>query len=716
MPEQNTSALSRTADRPVRLQDVAAVYVIYLGRRSEDINGHRDWLGTKLSDLVGAFVTSPEFANVGRGLVKNGRLVGGDGLTTADLAIADRWLASLSSGHQPSARVEWADVLLAALTCPELRQLADPVFEPEALALLTDDVEDRREARSTLVSLTRFNATGFLKSGSNRRFRGMTAVVDFGAIISAGEPVPVLLPLFPEGLETIRPVEPPTLGEWLELTQAEALAGSLNHWLWEESTYLRNRAGPNVDLPPQDDDTAPYLDFLSQGDFAEVSPHPLFSHYAYRVLNGFEPTADQPAFRHFVSTGFADEFRTSALFDPDFYLAHCPWARDQILNGVYGSALEHFIKIGMSAGFAFSPDFDRDFYMATYPDIPAMIAEGIIPSPEWHFVLHGVREGRAPNPFFDPAYYASRYPLIRDEMDRLGIATTLEHFLLLGRARGWRVNAPMVERNVSEDDGRALFEKRGRRAFGDIMDGAVAIPVAEAPRLSVVVPVSGQADFTAGFLKAATFSMEVMKARRGTETEIIVVDNGSSDATSALMAALPAVRLVRFDQPIGFPAAVNAGVKVARGDLVLVANNDIDFSPDVFDRLTGLLDEDPAIGVVGAKVLLPNETLQEVGAMLDRLANPHGLGRGLEASDVKGLRQVEVDYVSGCFMAFRRADFEQLGGFDIAFSPGYYEDVDFCIRMKRDVGKKTVADTGMTVTHFEHASFSRGRPPVPTLP
>lgn len=709
MPEQDPSGMPVLGDRPVLLQDVTAAYAVFLGRRSDDPKRDADWLGVSLSELVAAFVGSPEFVGIRQALVKENRLAERHILSASELARADQWLSGVTSDHRLLPGAEWGDLLLAAVTSPDLVALADPGIKGEALTILRRHVEDRRETRASVLALADFDPSTFLADPVNRRYRNATGGLDFDAKIAPDSPLPILLPLFTEGLAEIRKPGPTTLGDWLDQTQTAATRGLLTHWLWDEATYLRNRSMTD-DVPVQHDQAATaFLDFVTVGDQAGVSPHPLFCPHAYRILNG-SSAIDPPAFRHFVKQGDAAGLRTSALFDPDFYLARQPLVREQIADGRFTSALEHLVRVGLEAGYAFSPDFDRSHYLALYPDVAESVAEGSLPSAEWHYVFHGAREGRAPNPFFHPRYYADRYPLIGEEMRRLGIATTLEHYLLLGSQRGWRANRPLADRPVAAEDGKALFEKRSRRAFCEVMDGVIDIPSAETPRLSVIIPVSGQADFTAGALKSAAFALETLKARRGIETEIIVVDNGSTDHTNELLAALPAVRVERFAEPIGFPAAVNAGAKIARGDLLLVINNDIEFAPDAFDRIVAQLDADPSVGVVGAKIILPNETLQEVGSMLDGLGSSHGLGRGADASSPRGVRQVEVHYASACFIGFRREDFEALAGFSEAFSPGYFEDVDFSLRMKRDLGKRTVVDTALAVIHYENASFAKGRP------
>lgn len=701
------------ADRNVTSADLAAVFTIFLGRAPDDPQEQNAyWETRQLSELLRVFAASVEFGHIGNTLADSGLLTGGSSLSRADRTQADLWLGRISQTHRSGGVLDWADLLLAGVTCPELNAMGGPVLTDEALTALTALIGARRESRAVGLQFVSFDADAFLSKPANRPYRGLQNEPDFDAPIERSVVPPVTLRFFTQGLDAIPRAAPLTLARWLEATQDAALAGALTHWLWDETTYRRNRAVPDRGLDDDATQGLAYLDMLTVGDAAGASPHPLFCPYAYGSLNQEGRTGEGGPFRHFVEFGEDAGFRTSALFDPDFYIAQNPQVAMQIAAGLYASPLEHFVRVGLTAGHAFCPDFDRHFYLTHHPDVAQAIADGSVPSAEWHYVFLGAREGRPPNLFFNPWYYAERYPFIFEEMARLGIASTFEHFMLLGRARGWSVNPPLLERRVAPDDGRALFEKRGRRAYGEIMDGGITIPPAKGPRLSVIVPVFNQADLTAGLLKAAAFAIEVLQSRRGIETEILIIDSGSTDHTEALLATLPHVVRIRPTRPFSFPAAVNAGAARARGDVLLVVNNDIEFQPDAFDRVFAALDGDPDIGILGAKIILPNETLQEVGATLDRLGNVHGGGREADAYRVKNNRRLTVDYASGCFLAFRRSEFDALSGFEEAFSPGYYEDVDFALRMKRDLAKSTVVDTGLCVTHYENASFAKGRPPT----
>ncbi|WGM32277.1 glycosyltransferase [Brevundimonas sp. NIBR11] len=629
-----------------------------------------------------------------------------------DIETTTAWLADLAQASHLKLDANWGDLVLTILTSHDILALIGaPADMDDAVARLSAHRTQAEEAEAEIAKILTFDADWFGTTPAGARF-GPRA--DFATVLPRKADLPAALAWFTENLDILQRRErPETLGALVRATQKAGLRGELSHWLFKPAFYQEQAARSETlrDAIDEDLELDPYLAFLAHGDAADVSPHPLFSPFAYRKLNPGVEIGPRGCFHHFITEGAAAGLRTSALFDDAFYLSRQPQVRQDLAAGRYSCALEHFIRVGMNAGYAFSPDFDRHYYLSTNPDLAEALANGAIPSAEWHYVESGAREGRSPNRFFNAGYYAQRYPHIRDDMDRYGLNSTLEHFLLLGRERGWRVNRPPVSQDVDMDQAKALFEKRGRRAYADALSGVFAFDEAPvAPALSVIVPISGQADFTAGFLKSARWAVDHLQLKRGMETEIIIVDNGSRDHTARLLDALPGVRRVEFDRPIGFPAAVNAGVAASTGRIILVANNDIEFDADAFLRMVDALDHNPDLGVVGAKVVLPNETLQEVGSVLDQNGGSLGFGRGLDATDCRGVRTIEVDYASGCFVGFTRADYDALSGFDEAYSPGYYEEVDFSLRMKRDLGKPTVVDTGLAVTHYEHASFAKGRP------
>ncbi len=689
------------------------LYVTLLGRVPESPQRVAELVGSPLRTALNTFITSGEFAENLRDVARDGTLPPRPSISARDLDKAAAWLSELTGIFRARPNPGWAGFLSDVLAC---ERLAAIVEDAETIApaqqALDALLEVEAERDGDMARVLAFDPAWFVSTPGGRTFAGSASDLDAKQRLPRKLALPPVMAFFTDGMDSLDGRDrPETLGQMILASQSAARQGDLHHWLWDAVVYRYNASRSDTLRAPEEP-TTPYLEFLMEGDAADVAPHPLFCAHAYRQLNASVDTDQTRPFAHFVRHGCSGDLRTSALFDPEFYMACQPQVRAEIASGRYGSALEHFVRVGLNAGYAFSPDFDRGHYLEHNEDIRDAIRNGGIPSAEWHFVMSGVREGRAPNRFFNAPYYLSRYPFVADEMALHNIMSPLEHFLLMGRERGYRVNNPPLEMRVEIDQAKALFEKRGRRAYGEALAGVFAFDAPPVkPGLSVVVPISGQADFTAGFLKCARWAADHLELKRGIATEIVIVDNGSRDHTERLLAALPGVKVVRFDAPIGFPAAVNAGAKASTGDVIIVANNDIEFQPDAFLRIVDGLAADPSIGVLGAKVILPDETLQEVGSVLDKDGSSHGLGRGMAAADCLGARTFRVDYASGCFIGVRRADFDALNQLDEAYSPGYYEEVDFSIRMQRDLSKTTAVDSGLAIVHYEHASFAKGRPP-----
>ena len=139
------------------------------------------------------------------------------------------------------------------------------------------------------------------------------------------------------------------------------------------------------------------------------------------------------------------------------------------------------------------------------------------------------------------------------------------------------------------------------------------------------------------------------------DIEIIVVANGCVDNTREYLASstIP-IKVLWFDQGIGYTRATNEGIKISTGEYIILLNNDTMFLPqernDWLNRLVTPFD-DPKVGVTG------------VLELYDKSAESHFL-------------------VFFCVM-IKRTLFEEIGILDEIFSPGYGEDIDFCIRAKR---------------------------------
>lgn len=196
---------------------------------------------------------------------------------------------------------------------------------------------------------------------------------------------------------------------------------------------------------------------------------------------------------------------------------------------------------------------------------------------------------------------------------------------------------------------------------------------------------------------------------------VIILHYGSSDHTLRSLRSVPATaetvivdnqgdwlpanetRLVTPGENLGFSMGCNAGRGFATGDLLVFLNNDCFGQGNWLSRLVAPF-ADPVVGVVGARLLYPDGTLQHAGVYVDFQQPP-----GSEAGNRKTEQPAAgVDAVTGACLAIRADIFDRLCGFDPEFINGY-EDVDLCLRVK-GIGYRVHYEPTATLTHLESAS------------
>lgn len=221
-----------------------------------------------------------------------------------------------------------------------------------------------------------------------------------------------------------------------------------------------------------------------------------------------------------------------------------------------------------------------------------------------------------------------------------------------------------------------------------------ALPGSDAPRVSIVIPVYNKIEYTSACLRS-------IAAHAGAVPfEVIVVDDGSSDATPQRLAGISGIHALRNAHNLGFIGSCNAGAATARGYYLLFLNNDTVVTAGWLEALVDCLESAPNAGLVGAKLVYPDGRLQEAGGIVFNDGSGWNVGRFGDPEDARyGFRR-EVDYCSGAAILLRRDLFARLGRFDTRYTPAYYEDTDLAFAV-RAAGLKVYYEPAATVVHFE---------------
>ncbi len=226
--------------------------------------------------------------------------------------------------------------------------------------------------------------------------------------------------------------------------------------------------------------------------------------------------------------------------------------------------------------------------------------------------------------------------------------------------------------------------------------------------LSVIIVTFNSADCIGDCLRSV-----LSQGGPGTPIEIIVVDNASTDGTSAaILARFPDVRLIQNAGNAGFAAAANQGFAASHNPLVVFLNPDTVAGEGAFAGMANAAATDRHIGVVGCELVDARGIRQascwrepSIMTALSESFLPHALSLPLVTQRRRNAG--DVDMVSGACMMVRRTLFEQMGGFDQRFFM-FYEDADFCLRARRGANRILYLP-GARVRHTVSGSFGDDR-------
>lgn len=231
-----------------------------------------------------------------------------------------------------------------------------------------------------------------------------------------------------------------------------------------------------------------------------------------------------------------------------------------------------------------------------------------------------------------------------------------------------------------------------------VSNSVLRFPKFDHPEVSILLVLHNRAELTLQCL----YSILKSDVR---PYEVIIVNNASTDETERLLQRVEGVRLIQNDQNLHYLLACNQATEQAKGNYLLLLNNDAELAGHSISSALRTLESSQDIGAVGGMVILPDGTLQEAGNIIWSDGSCAGYGRGSSPLDPAFMFRRDVDYCSAVFLLTRRDLFLAFGGFDQAYVPAYYEDTDYCVRLWTR-GKRVVYDPAVTVFHHEFASSS----------
>ena len=233
------------------------------------------------------------------------------------------------------------------------------------------------------------------------------------------------------------------------------------------------------------------------------------------------------------------------------------------------------------------------------------------------------------------------------------------------------------------------------------------------PPVSIVIPTAGNSREV--WFEEVVLVTHCVRSIVETSTyenyEIVVVADRSTapEVLSELREiAGDRLRIVLFNRPFSFSEKINDGAAVAKGEHLLLLNDDMEvIAPDWIERMV-MYSAHPGIGAVGGRLIVEDGRLQHVGVLFENGGLPghpyHGYSREFGGYSNTVLVAQDLLAVTGACLMTPRDVFEEVGGLSTEL-PVNYNDIDYCLKL-RALGLRVVYDPGTLLYHFESSSRS----------
>lgn len=214
---------------------------------------------------------------------------------------------------------------------------------------------------------------------------------------------------------------------------------------------------------------------------------------------------------------------------------------------------------------------------------------------------------------------------------------------------------------------------------------------------SIIILTFNQLDYTKECIES------IRRYTKPGSYEIIIVDNGSTDSTKEWLDKQNDLEIIFNGYNLGFPKGCNQGIELAKGENILLLNNDVVVTENWLDNMLLALHSDCNIGAVSC-VTNNCSYKQTVPTNYGSLVEMQEFAMSFNAHDPNKWEE-RLKLVGFCFLVKRNV-IERVGLLDELFTPGNFEDDDFSIRI-RQAGYKLLLCKDTFIHHFGSVSFRR---------
>lgn len=338
--------------------------------------------------------------------------------------------------------------------------------------------------------------------------------------------------------------------------------------------------------------------------------------------------------------------------------------------------------------------FDVEYYLNQYPDV----LESNL-NPLYHFLEIGHKEGRNPNKEFVTSFYKNRYPdVVKNKLN------PLVHYAKWGEQENREINYFSKKNDILNNNliflSNYKFEKE--------------------PLVSIIILTRN------GLKHLKVLFDDFSKKTNYSNFEIIVVDNNSSDGSIEFLKSLKDlnIKIIENKENVSFSKGNNDAVKMAKGEYILLMNNDIEPTYGWLNELMGTIIYNDDVGAVGAKLLYPyikernqqkySFTIQHAGDIFRENINngclyeAHNQNKYLEdvfENSISINRKCLL--VTGAVLLTKKDIYMNLGGLDESYWYGY-EDIDFNLRLY-EAGYDVIFASAALLFHHESATPKKSK-------